>query len=41
MKLLHYGVRLRKEQLEYLRTKDKPSAWVRKAIDEQMKKEES
>ena len=39
MRLLYYGVRLRKDQLDYLRTKDNAAVWIRKAIDKQIKRE--
>jgi len=39
MSLLLYGVRLRKDQLDYLRTKDNPADWIRNAIDEKRKRE--
>jgi hypothetical protein len=39
-KKLHYGVRLRKDQLKYLKKVENPSDWVRKAIDEKRKREE-
>jgi len=39
-KKLHYGVRLRKDQLKYLKEVENPSDWVRKAIDEKRKREE-
>ena len=38
-KKLHYGVRLRSDQLRYLKEVDNPSEWVRKAIDEKRKRE--
>lgn len=38
-KKLHYGVRLRRDQLRYLKEVDNPSEWVRKAIDEKRKRE--
>ncbi|UCE44261.1 MAG: hypothetical protein JSV57_01885 [Candidatus Bathyarchaeota archaeon] len=38
-KKLHYGVRLRTDQLDYLKDVDNPSDWVRKAIDEKRKRE--
>ncbi|UCC33678.1 MAG: hypothetical protein JSW53_01360 [Candidatus Bathyarchaeota archaeon] len=38
-KKLHYGVRLRTDQLKYLKAVDNPSDWVRKAIDEKRKRE--
>ena len=39
-KKLHYGVRLRRDQLKYLKEVENPSDWVRKAIDEKRKREE-
>ena len=39
-KKLHYGVRLRADQLKYLGEVQNPSEWVRKAIDEKRKREE-
>lgn len=39
-KKLHYGVRLRVDQLKYLEKVPNPSEWVRKAIDEKRKREE-
>ena len=39
-KKLHYGVRLRRDQLKYLKEVQNPSEWVRKAIDEKRKREE-
>ena len=39
-KKLHYGVRLRRDQLKYLKRVENPSEWVRKAIDEKRKREE-
>jgi hypothetical protein len=39
-KKLHYGVRLRRDQLKYLKKVENPSEWVRKAIDEKRKREE-
>jgi len=38
-KKLHYGVRLRVDQLKYLRKVSNPSEWVRKAIDEKRRRE--
>jgi len=38
-KKLHYGVRLRRDQLKYLKEVENPSEWVRKAIDEKRKRE--
>jgi hypothetical protein len=38
-KKLHYGVRLRADQLKYLEEVQNPSEWVRKAIDEKRKRE--
>jgi len=37
---LHYGVRLRIDQLKYLERVQNPSEWIRKAIDEKRKREE-
>ncbi|MCW4001871.1 MAG: hypothetical protein NWE97_01595 [Candidatus Bathyarchaeota archaeon] len=39
-KKLHYGVRLRADQLRYLRSVQRPSEWIRKAVDEKRKREE-
>jgi len=39
-KKLHYGVRLRTDQLKYLRTVGKPSEWIREAVDEKKRREE-
>jgi len=39
-KKLHYGVRLRTDQLRYLRTVGKPSEWIREAVDEKKRREE-
>jgi len=39
-KKLHYGVRLRTDQLKYLKTVAKPSEWIRQAIDEKKMREE-
>ena len=39
-KKLHYGVRLRTDQLKYLRTIVKPSEWIREAVDEKKRREE-
>jgi len=39
-KKLHYGIRLRVDQLKYLKEVQNPSEWVRKAIDEKRKREE-
>lgn len=36
---LHYGVRLRVDQLKYLKEVQNPSEWIRKAIDEKYKRE--
>ncbi|MFQ6064412.1 MAG: hypothetical protein ACE5L6_02950 [Candidatus Bathyarchaeia archaeon] len=38
-KKLHYGVRLRTDQLKYLEEVENPSEWIRKAIDEKRKRE--
>ena len=35
-RLILYGVRLRKDQLDFLRTKDNASEWVRDTIDTQI-----
>jgi hypothetical protein len=40
-KKLHYGVRLRRDQLKYLKKVENASEWVRKAIDEKRKREET
>jgi hypothetical protein len=39
-KKLHYGVRLRTDQLRYLKTVGKPSEWIREAVDEKKRREE-
>jgi len=39
-KKIHYGVRLRADQLEYLKSVPNPSEWIRKAVDEKRKREE-
>ncbi len=39
-KKLHYGVRLTTEQLKYLKTVNKPSEWIREAVDEKKRREE-
>ena len=39
-KKLHYGVRLRTDQLKYLKNVPKPSEWIRNAVDEKRKREE-
>jgi len=39
-KKLHYGVRLRTDQLKYLRTVGKPAEWRREAVDERKRREE-
>jgi hypothetical protein len=39
-KKLHYGVRLRTDQLKYLKTVGKPSEWIREAVDEKKRREE-
>ena len=36
---LHYGVRLRPDQLKYLKTLPYSSEWVREAIDEKIKRD--
>ena len=37
---LHYAVRLRIDQLKYLKNVQNRSEWIRKAIDEKRKREE-
>ena len=37
---LHYGVRLRTDQLKYLKNVSNPSEWIRNAVDEKRKREE-
>ncbi|MDH5623748.1 MAG: hypothetical protein OEY39_04705 [Candidatus Bathyarchaeota archaeon] len=39
-KKLHYGVRLRVDQLKYLKNVSNPSEWIRTAVDEKRKREE-
>jgi hypothetical protein len=39
-KKLHYGVRLRTDQLKYLKNVPNPSEWIRNAVDEKRKREE-
>ena len=39
-KKLHSGVRLRTDQMKYLKTVDKPSEWIREAVDEKKRREE-
>ena len=39
-KKLHYGVRLRTDQLRYLKTVSKPSEWIREAVDEKKRREQ-
>ena len=39
-KKLHYGVRLRTDQLKYLKNVQNPSEWIRNAVDEKRKREE-
>lgn len=39
MVLVHYGVRLRKDQLEYLKTKEDKAGWIRAAVDNQIRQE--
>jgi len=39
-KKLHYGVRLRTDQLKYLKSVTNPSEWIRNAVDEKRKREE-
>jgi len=38
-KKVHYGVRLRIDQLRYLKEVSNPSEWIREAIDEKRKRE--
>jgi hypothetical protein len=38
-KKIHYGVRLRRDQLKYLKRVANASQWVRDAIDEKRKRE--
>jgi len=38
-KKIHYGVRLRADQLEYLKSVPNPSEWIRKAVDEKRNRE--
>ncbi|MDH5713148.1 MAG: hypothetical protein OEY83_04330 [Candidatus Bathyarchaeota archaeon] len=38
-KKLHYGVRLRVDQLKYLKDVQNPSQWIRNAVDEKRKRE--
>jgi len=38
-KKLHYGVRLRVDQLKYLKDVKNPSQWIRNAVDEKRKRE--
>lgn len=38
---LHYGVRLRIDQIKYLKTVEKPSEWIREAIDEKRNNEKN
>ena len=40
-KKLHYGVRLRVDQLKYLKEVKNRSEWIRKAIDEKRKREQN
>jgi len=39
-KKLHYGVRLRVDQLKYLKNVQNPSQWIRNAVDEKRKRDE-
>jgi len=39
-KKLHYGVRLRVDQLKFLKDVQNPSEWIRNAVDEKRKREE-
>jgi len=39
-KKVHYGVRLRIDQLKYLKEVSNPSDWIREAIDEKRKRED-
>jgi len=39
-KKIHYGVRLRADQLKYLKEVGNPSEWIRIAIDEKRKRED-
>jgi len=39
-KKIHYGVRLRADQLKYLEEVGNPSEWVREAIDEKRKRDQ-
>ncbi|NIR86470.1 hypothetical protein GWO13_02430 [Candidatus Bathyarchaeota archaeon] len=39
-KKLHYGVRLRVDQLKYLKKVKNRSQWIRNAVDEKRKREE-
>jgi hypothetical protein len=39
-KKVHYGVRLRIDQMKYLDEVANPSEWIREAIDEKRKQEE-
>lgn len=39
-KKVHYGVRLRIDQTQYLKEVANPSEWIREAIDEKRKREE-
>ena len=36
---IHYGVRLRPDQMKYLRSIPNASEWVREAIDEKIKRD--
>jgi len=37
---IHYGIRLRTDQLRYLKEVGNPSEWIRSAIDEKRKRED-
>jgi len=39
-KKIHYGIRLRTDQLRYLKEVGNPSEWIRDAIDEKRKRED-
>ena len=39
-KKLLYGVRLTIDQVKYLKTVDKPSEWIRSAVDEKKRRNE-
>jgi hypothetical protein len=38
-KKILYGVRLRRDQVEFLRKLENPSEWIREAIDEKRRRE--